>query len=69
MTLDEALTRPTLSIPVAGRVFLDLGRNASYEAARRGIIPTIDTGTRNKQAIVAPLAQRLGLKTKFGEAY
>jgi hypothetical protein len=31
----------TLTVPEAGRVYFDLGRNASYEAARRGDIPTI----------------------------
>jgi hypothetical protein len=28
--------RKTLTVPEAGRVYFDLGRNASYEAARRG---------------------------------
>jgi hypothetical protein len=28
----------TLTVPEAGRVYFDLGRNASYEAARRGEI-------------------------------
>ena len=31
----------TLTVPEAGRVYFSLGRNASYEAARRGDIPTI----------------------------
>ena len=30
--------------PEAGRVYFSLGRNASYEAARRGDIPTIKIG-------------------------
>jgi hypothetical protein len=34
----------TLSVPQAGRTYFDLGRNASYEAARRGDIPTIKVG-------------------------
>ena len=34
----------TLTVPEAGRVYFDLGRNASYEAARRGDIPTIRIG-------------------------
>ena len=34
----------TLTVPEAGRVYFDLGRNASYEAARRGDIPTIKIG-------------------------
>jgi hypothetical protein len=34
----------TLTVPEAGRQYFDLGRNASYEAARRGDIPTIRIG-------------------------
>jgi hypothetical protein len=34
----------TLTVPEAGRVYFDLGRNASYEAARRGDIPVIKIG-------------------------
>ncbi len=34
----------TLTVPEAGRRYFDLGRNASYEAARRGEIPTIRIG-------------------------
>ena len=34
----------TLTVPEAGRRYFDLGRNASYEAARRGDIPTIRIG-------------------------
>ena len=34
----------TLTVPEAGKRHFDLGRNASYEAARRGDIPTIKIG-------------------------
>ena len=34
----------TMTVPQAGRVYFDLGRNASYEAVRRGDIPTIRIG-------------------------
>jgi hypothetical protein len=34
----------TLTVPEAGRRYFDLGRNASYDAARRGDIPTIRIG-------------------------
>jgi hypothetical protein len=34
----------TLTVPEAGRQYFDLGRNASYEVARRGDIPTIKIG-------------------------
>jgi hypothetical protein len=40
-----AMDQPkTLTVPEAGRVYFSLGRNASYEAARRGDIPTIRIG-------------------------
>lgn len=65
MTLEEALTHATLDIPVAGKVFLGLGVNQSYEAAKGGIIPTVDVGKKRKKALVAPLAAKLGL-TRVG---
>jgi hypothetical protein len=34
----------TISIPEAGRKYYGLSRNASYEAAKRGEIPTINVG-------------------------
>jgi hypothetical protein len=34
----------TLTVPEAGRRYFGLGRNASYEAAARGDIPTIKIG-------------------------
>lgn len=37
--------RLTLDVPEAGRL-LGLGRNASYDAARRGEIPTLRIGQR-----------------------
>jgi excisionase family DNA binding protein len=38
---DEALT---MTVPEAGRKYLKLGRNASYQAASVGQIPTIRVG-------------------------
>ena len=43
----------TLTVPQAGRVYFDLGRNASYEAARRGDIPTIRIGRLLRVPVVA----------------
>ena len=43
----------TLSIPVAGRRYFDLGRNASYAAAKRGEIPTIRMGRLLRTPVVA----------------
>lgn len=67
MTIDEALAKPTISVPDAGRLFFGLGKDSSYEAARTGDIETIRVGGRILVP-VAPLAAKLGLRTKFGEA-
>ena len=42
-----------MTVPEAGRVYFDLGRNASYEAARRGDIPTIRIGRLLRVPVVA----------------
>jgi hypothetical protein len=55
--LMEELTVP---LPLAGRA-LGLGRNASYEAAKRGDIPTIDIGCK-KPVPTSWLRRRLGLE-------
>jgi hypothetical protein len=34
----------TLSVPEAGRLYFNLSRNGSYEAAKKGRIPTIPIG-------------------------
>jgi hypothetical protein len=43
----------TLSVPVAGKKYFDLGRNASYAAARRGELPVIRIGSRLRVPVVA----------------
>lgn len=43
----------TLTVPEAGRVYFDLSRNASYEAARRGDIPTIRIGRLLRVPVMA----------------
>ncbi|WP_167391373.1 hypothetical protein [Mesorhizobium temperatum] len=63
MTLDEALSHATVSVPDAGRLFFNLARNASYDAAKRGDIQTIKIG--GKMVVpVAPIAAQLGLQFK-----
>jgi len=48
------MTEPkTVSVPEAGRRWLGIGRNAAYEAARRGDIPTIRIGRLLRVPIVA----------------
>jgi hypothetical protein len=41
MTKDTELT---ISVPEAGRRYFGLSRNAAYDAAKRGEIPTISVG-------------------------
>jgi hypothetical protein len=65
MTLEEALCRPTISVPDAGALFFGLARNGAYEAARRGDIPTVKVGGRI-MVPVAPLAAKLGLQSTIG---
>jgi hypothetical protein len=43
----------TMSVPEMGKKYLGLGRNASYEAARRGDIPTIRIGRLLRGIVVA----------------
>lgn len=67
MTVAQALERPTVSVPQAGAVFYGLSRNGSYEAAKRGDIPTIKIG-RKIVVPVAPIAEKLGLRLSVGRA-
>ncbi len=55
----EIMTKLTVTIPVTGWA-LGLGRNASYGAAKKGIIPTIDLG-KKRPVPTAPLRRMLGL--------
>jgi hypothetical protein len=43
----------TLSVPQAGREYFDLGKNASYKAARAGEIPVIQVGKKLRVPKVA----------------
>jgi hypothetical protein len=53
-TTQELLRGPAvLSVPEAGR-FLGLARSASYEAARKGVLPVLKLGDRR---IVVPAAR------------
>lgn len=42
--LEELLSKPTADVPTVGKICFGMGRDASYEAARRGDIPTIRMG-------------------------
>ena len=43
----------TLSVPEAGKRYFDLSRNGSYDAARRGDLPTIRIGKLLRVPIAA----------------
>lgn len=47
----------TMSVPEAGKLYFDLGRNASYEAAKRGDLPVIWMG--KKVRAVVPAIERM----------
>jgi hypothetical protein len=56
----ELVEKLSVSVPRAGQALAGLGRNASYEAAQRGDIPTIRIGKR----LAVPtswLRQKLGI--------
>lgn len=65
MTLEEALTKPTISVIDAGKLFFGVGRNLAYAAAKRGDFQTIKVGGRIVVP-VAPLAAKLGLRANIG---
>jgi hypothetical protein len=43
----------TLSVPEAGKLYFNLSRNSSYEAANRGELPTIRIGRLLRVPVVA----------------
>ena len=49
----------TLSVPEAGKRYYGLSRNASYEAARRGDIPTIKVGPKLLRVPVRAMERKL----------
>ena len=54
LPITETVMHPkTLSVPTAGKIYYDIGRNASYEAAKRGDIPTIRVGKLLRVPVVA----------------
>jgi hypothetical protein len=57
--LEEILSAPTVSVPVAGSLF-GLGDDASYRAGQAGDLPTIRVGGRVRVPTAA-LRRMLGL--------
>jgi hypothetical protein len=49
----------SMSVPEAGRHFLDLGYNASYEAVKAGAIPVIRVGKRKMRVPVALMKAKM----------
>jgi hypothetical protein len=60
--LTELRSRPTVSVPVAGKALADLSENASYRAAARDAlgVPIMTVGGKKRVASVAVL-RALGL--------
>jgi hypothetical protein len=59
--LRALLAKPTAPVPVVGRICFGLSHSRSYEAAKRGDIPTIMINGRMR-ALTAPLPKLLGLE-------
>lgn len=59
--IENLLRNPTITVDAAARV-LSMGRNAAYDAVRRGEIETMKVGKRYK-VLSAPLRRRLGIET------
>jgi Helix-turn-helix domain len=53
VTVDYSEKPLTLSVPEAGRLYFGLGRNGSYDAARRGELPVLKIGRRLRVPVVA----------------
>jgi hypothetical protein len=49
----------TLSIPEAGRIYLGLGKEKSYEAAERGLIPYIEVSKKIRRVPIRAMEQLL----------
>lgn len=73
MSLDKLEVAPdwrdqtSVSVPHAGKILADLSKNGSYDAAKRGDIPTIRLG-RRLVVPVAPLRRMLGELPEVGGA-
>ena len=52
---------PVAKIPDIGLTLFEADWQKSYDLARRGIIETIETGTRNKLGLVHVTCRRLGV--------
>ena len=46
-------TPKTMSVPDAGRIYLGIGRDSSYEAVKRGEIPVLRIGKLLRVPVIA----------------
>jgi hypothetical protein len=51
--MDDSAPKPTMTVPEAGKKYFGLGKNGSYDAAKRGDIPTIKIGSRLFVPVIA----------------
>ncbi len=58
--IESLLRRPTISVDDAARV-LGIGRNAAYDAVRRGDIESFPVGKR-RLVLTSPLRRKLGME-------
>jgi hypothetical protein len=58
----EIMNKLAVPVPLAGRAIGGLSRGSSYEAAKRGEIPTIEIG-RRKAVPTSWLRSRLGIES------
>jgi hypothetical protein len=67
--LAELKSKPTVSVPVAGRALADMSENASYRAAANNKlgVPVLDVGGKKRVASSAVL-RALGLTEDGGKA-
>jgi hypothetical protein len=54
-------TQPTVYVPFAGKCLADLGKNAAYEAAKRGDIEIVQVSGK-KRVTTSWLRQKLGIE-------
>jgi hypothetical protein len=63
--MDDNRACRTMSVPEAGRLYFGLCRNGSYDAAKRGDIPTIRIG-RLLRVPVTAMEAKLALRAQSG---
>ena len=64
MAEDQKAPPKTLSVPEAGKLYFGLSRNASYDAANRGDIPTIRIGPKLLRVPVRALEEMLNAASR-----